>query len=97
MTRSPTSRFAPVVLCATLFAGAGLAGAQTQTAPAAPNAMLSLTELESRVVAQGITVREIELRDLVAEIEGRDAQGREVELLIDRRSGEILSRKVEKK
>ena len=62
-----------------------------QTAPQAP--VLSLGELESRLTAQGITIREIELRSLVAEIEGRDAQGRKVELLVDRRSGEILSQK----
>ena len=60
--------------------------ASAQTAP-----LLSLGDLESRMTAQGITIREIELRDRVAEIEGRDAQGRKIELLVDRRSGEILS------
>ena len=55
--------------------------------------LLSLGEIESRLTAQGITIREIELRDRVAEVEGRDTQGRKVELLIDRRTGEILSSK----
>ncbi|HKS58375.1 MAG TPA: PepSY domain-containing protein [Steroidobacteraceae bacterium] len=68
---------------------AATAGAQTTASP------LSLGDLESRMTAQGITIREIELRDHVAEIEGRDAQGRKIELLVDRRSGEILSRKVD--
>jgi hypothetical protein len=63
--------------------------------PAVSN-VLSLADLESRMVAQGISIREIELRDLVAEVEGRDASGRKVELLVDRRSGEILSRKLDK-
>lgn len=75
------------------------AGAQTvpPAAPAAATAnVLSLGEIESRLTAQGITIREIELRDLVAEVEGRDAQGRKVELLLDRRSGEILSRKLDR-
>lgn len=70
---------------------AASASAQTTTT-AAP---LSLGNLESRMTAQGITIREIELRDHVAEIEGRDAQGRKIELLVDRRSGEILSRKID--
>lgn len=55
--------------------------------------VLSLGEIESRLTAQGITIREVELRDRVVEVEGRDAQGRKVELLIDRRTGEILSNK----
>jgi hypothetical protein len=38
-------------------------------------------------------VKEIEVRDLLAEVDGFDAQGREVELVIDRRSGELLSHK----
>lgn len=55
--------------------------------------LLSLGEIETRLTAQGITISEVELRDSVAEVEGRDAQGRKVELLVDRRTGEILSNK----
>jgi hypothetical protein len=65
------------------------AGAQQASSPA----LLSLGDIESRLTAQGITIREIELRDTVVEVEGRDDQGRKVELLVDRRNGEILSRK----
>ena len=79
----------PILL--TLLAATATASAQTTTA-----APLSLGDLESRMTAQGITIREIELRDHVAEIEGRDAQGRKIELLVDRRSGEILSRKLDR-
>jgi hypothetical protein len=68
------------------------AGAQQASSPA----LLSLGDIESRLTAQGITIQEIELRDSVVEVEGRDAQGREIELLVDRRSGEILSRKLDR-
>ena len=68
------------------------AGAQTPP-PAASAQTIGLGEIESRLAAQGITIHEIELHDRVAEVEGRDAQGRKVELLVDRRSGEILSQK----
>jgi hypothetical protein len=71
-------------------------GAQQASAPAATSPVLSLGDIESRLTAQGITIREIELRDAVVEVEGRDAQGREVELLVDRRTGEILSRKLDR-
>jgi hypothetical protein len=70
--------------------------AATQTsAPAAARTMLSLTEIEKIVNAQGIRVSELEVKDNVVEVEGRDKTDREVELLVDRRSGEILTRKVE--
>src|SRR5688572_16296126 len=69
-------------------------GAQTAPAASATAAdVLGLGEIESRLTAQGITIREIEVRERVLEVEGRDAQGRKVELLLDRRSGEILSSK----
>ena len=62
----------------------------------AASAFSSLGDIESRLTAQGIKIREIELRDLVVEVEGRDAQGRKVELLVDRRNGEILSQKLDR-
>lgn len=58
-----------------------------------PAGALSVGDIESRLSAQGIKVKEIEIRDLIAEVEGYDPQGREVELVIDRRSGETLARK----
>jgi hypothetical protein len=77
----------------------GVAGASAwaQTAPEpvvkVPANALSVGEIESRLSAQGIKVKEIEIHDLLAEVEGYDAQGREVEMVIDRRSGETLSHK----
>jgi len=90
----------PTIFTATWIAASACAlsllaievGAQTPP-PATTAKMLGLGEIESRLTAQGITIREIELRDVVVEVEGRDAQGRKVELLLDRRSGEILSQK----
>ena len=79
--------FKPILLAGALSILALQAGAQT------PPATLSLGEIESKLTAQGITIREVELRNLVVEVEGRDAQGRKVELLLDRRTGEILSQK----
>ncbi|MCZ2108016.1 MAG: PepSY domain-containing protein [Dehalococcoidia bacterium] len=35
------------------------------------------------------------MKDNVVEVEGRDANNREVKLLVDRRSGEILSRRLD--
>jgi hypothetical protein len=80
---------------------AGVAGAaawaQTQTAAEpvvkVPANALSAGEIESRLSAQGYKVKEIEIQDLLAEVEAYDAQGREVDMVIDRRSGETLSHK----
>jgi hypothetical protein len=76
-----------------LFASLGLLG--TGLAFAATD-LLSLGDIETRLTAQGIKIREIEIKDLVVEVEGRDAQGRKIELLMDRRSGEILSQKLDR-
>jgi hypothetical protein len=62
-------------------------------APAAERPMLSLADIERRVNAQGIRVTELEVRDRLVKVEGRDASNREVELMVDRRTGEILSRR----
>lgn len=83
---------------------AGLVGGAVwaQTAPVGnakvvvPASALSVADIESRLTAQGIKVKEIEIRDLIAEVEGYDAQGREVELIIDRRSGETLAHKFDR-
>lgn len=74
-----------------------LAAAVHTPAHAAPTAaaaapVLSLDEIERRATAQGVQVKEIKLRDRLVEVEGRDADAQKVELLIDRRSGEVLSR-----
>lgn len=95
MIHSNLKSLRPALAATLLIVAGGIAGAQT-TAPATPANVLSIADIESRMVAQGITIEEIELRDMVAEVDGHDANGREVELLVDRRSGEILSRKLDK-
>jgi hypothetical protein len=92
------------VLLATLAAVAGGAGAAAwaQTAPVEktgvtiPAGVLSVGDIESRLTAQGIKVKEIEVRDLLAEVEGFDVQGREIELVVDRRNGETLAYKYDR-
>ena len=61
----------------------------------AADKFLTLTEIERRVTATGVRVTEIEVKDRIVEVEGRDASNREVDLVVDRRSGEILSRKLD--
>jgi peptide deformylase len=58
-----------------------------------PAGALSVSDIEGRLSTQGLKVKEVEIRDLIAEVEAYDAQGREVELVIDRRSGEMLTHK----
>jgi hypothetical protein len=57
-------------------------------------AVLPFEQLE-RIAAREIThVTELEVRDLLLKAKGYDAQGMKVELLMDRRDGYVLSRKV---
>lgn len=88
-------RAAVVAIGLITAAGLGVAAAQTTPAQkpvvAAADNLLSMSDIESRLSAQGIKVREVEVRNVVLEVEGYDADGREVELLVDRRNGEILS------
>lgn len=98
------SMFKPAAaLIASAMAIAGLATtAWADTAPvenakvAVPSNVLSVGDIESRLTAQGIKVKEIEVRDLIAEVEGYDSQGREVELIVDRRNGETLAHKYDR-
>jgi hypothetical protein len=69
---------------------------QAPASPAVPpagKALLGLGEIESLLQKQGIRVYELEVRDRVVEAEGRDTSNRKVEVLVDRRTGEILSRR----
>lgn len=95
---SHLTKFSVCFVAAAIGAGA-LASAHAQnTTPAnshvtAPANVLSLADIESRMLAQGITIKEVEIHDNAVEVEGYDASGNKVELLLDRRSGEVLSRK----
>jgi hypothetical protein len=83
---------------AAMVALAGLGGAAVWTQAVAaervvkvPDNVLNAGEIESRLTSQGYRVKEIKIRDLIAKVEAYDSQGREVELVIDRRSGEVLA------
>lgn len=98
-------RAAVFAAAVTVAGGMSIALAQTQTptpppppkaSPTAAANLLSLGEIESRLAAQGIKIKEIEVRDLLLEIEGYDAEGRRIELVVDRRTGETLSHKFDK-
>jgi hypothetical protein len=82
-------------------ATAGLASipgqASAQTARASTAGYLGLAEIERRATSEGIVVTEIELENRIAEVEGRDAQQRKVELVIDRKTGEVLQRKTKQR
>jgi len=73
----------------------GVAWAQQPVTP--QPGWLGMAELEQRGISEGITVTEIETKQRLAEVEGYDAQQRKVKLLIDRQTGEILSRRVKEK
>lgn len=102
MSIAKGSRGVRAMLIASVVALAGVGGATVwaQNAPEkvvkVPADALSAGEIESRLAAQGIKVKEIEIHDLIAEVEGYDAQGREIEVVIDRRTGEMLSHKYDR-
>jgi multidrug efflux pump subunit AcrA (membrane-fusion protein) len=98
----PTRAIRTALLIAAMATAGGLSLAFAQTespaksAVAVPATVLSLGEIESRLTAQGVTIREIEIRDLLAEVEGRDASGKKIKMVIDRRTGETLSHKIDR-
>jgi hypothetical protein len=93
MRRYRDSLFAAGVAASLALATAAAFAADPAPPQAAPITLLSLTEIESQLTAQGIRVREMEVHDKVLEVEGTDAQGRKIDLIVDRRNGEILSQK----
>lgn len=104
MMKSTAIRTGAIPLVAAMLVVSGLSVAVAQSvAPAQPvqadaNAnLLSLADIETRMTAQGIKIKEIEIQDLLVEVEGFDAQGRKIELKLDRRTGDVLSQRVKDK
>jgi len=108
MTSQHSKFFATAILATVVSMGAtaGLVSAADTTPATTPPGnltpadtasakLLSLAEIETRLASQGIRIKEIEVKDKLLEVEAYDAQGREIELLVDRRTAEILSRKLE--
>ncbi|MBX5461069.1 MAG: PepSY domain-containing protein [Steroidobacteraceae bacterium] len=91
---------ASLVIAGVLGIGAGAIAQQppaaeqaTPTASAAPANLISLDEVESRLRNDGIRVEELKLRGHLVEAEGRDGSNREVEVIVDRRNGEVVSKR----
>ncbi|ABR91225.1 Hypothetical protein mma_2398 [Janthinobacterium sp. Marseille] len=90
------------IIAALAFAAqAGPAAAQTtavatqgKLAPIATGATLSYEELERRVTAQGLQIKKAEVRDLLLKVTAYDNQHRKVKMTLDRRTGEVLARKI---
>ena len=86
-----------VAISASVVSAQEAPAAPAQSTPADGNAsavpVLSLSDIEQLLKSKGIRVTEMEVRDNVVEVEGLDGNNREVDLIVDRRSGEILSRK----
>jgi hypothetical protein len=86
-----------IVLASLLAVTAGMSFASAQSVSEnsiSTAGAMSLGEIEQRLVAQGLRITEIEIKDLLVEVEGYDAQGRKVKQVLDRRSGEVLSQKI---
>jgi hypothetical protein len=57
---------------------------------------LSYEELERRVTAQGLRISKAEVRGLLFKVTAYDSQHRKVKMMLDRRSGEVLSREIKR-
>jgi len=90
------SRKALIPLFAASALALGVAFAQ-QPGTATPSNWLGMAELERIGVNEGFTVTEIETKQRLAEVEGYDAQSRKVKLVVDRQTGEILSKRVKER
>lgn len=79
--------------CATAVFAVGLIASPAAFAQTAPSGELSLSQVEARLAQQGFRVLEIERDDGHYEVKAWDANGRCVELDVDRRDGSILRTK----
>ncbi|MBB4631025.1 PepSY domain-containing protein [Sphingosinicella soli] len=71
-----------------------LVAAMPFTAAAAPAAKpISFGAAERHAAKQGVRADEIKIKGSTIEVEGRDNRNRRVELLLDRRTGEVLDRR----
>lgn len=85
-----------LAVCSLLLTQLCAVTAQAQAnSPLVRTATISVADLERVVENQGVHVKSAKVRDLLLRVEGVDAQGRKVELMVDRRTGEILSRQLQ--
>jgi|GEM_PF-1010974 len=91
MNKTMTALFA-----AALLSVAACSTAVGQPVPSQAN-WRGMAELEQIGISEGLTVTEIESKQRLAEVEGYDAQSRKVKLIVDRQTGEVLSRRVKER
>lgn len=99
-------KFTVIVAIIAALAFAAQAGpAHAQAAPATSTSTLtpipaaktlSYEELEPRVTAQGLRISKAEVRDLLLKVTAYDSQHRKVKMMLDRRTGEVLSREIKR-
>ena len=97
-------KYASIALALALIAGyfSQSATAQSQgyradprvTAPRPAAPVLPFERLERLASSEIAHVTELEVRDLILKAKGYDAEGMKVEVLMDRRDGSVLSRRV---
>lgn len=88
----------PILVAGVLLASCIAISVQAQPLDgnaAAKPGTIGIENLEEIAQQQGIRVREMKVRDLLLKVEGVDAQGRKVELILDRRTGEVMSRRLD--
>lgn len=98
MTQKTSRSYAPALMLAfTMATGLGViaAPAAAQTQEISTAGFLEIGQIERLGKQNGIEViHEIKLKQRLAEIKGFDNQSRELKLVIDRRTGEVLERKL---
>ncbi|WP_326525232.1 PepSY domain-containing protein [Sphingomonas sp.] len=87
------TRVAAIATGSLLLAGTAPVDSATAQPRASAAPSMSFATLEQKAIGMGIRPTELKIGRRVAEIEGRDGQGREVEVKLDPRSGQVLSRK----
>ncbi|MBC9033725.1 PepSY domain-containing protein [Sphingomonas sp. JC676] len=91
-------RVAAITVAPLLIAAPGATGAAAhpnRTAQLAQPAPITFAGLERRAIARGLRPTELKIKAHTAKIEGRDSQGREVEIRLDLRTGEVLHRELD--
>lgn len=87
----------PHVNIKALIAAIALTSLQVGAAVAAPPAGgMSFQSVETRARQLGVNPTEIELKNRHAKVEGRDRQGRKVELTLNRQTGAVIKREIDR-
>lgn len=88
-----TSAVVAAATAALAFASSGHAGSLGRPCTAAPQSQwLSIDALQSKLEAQGYTIRSAKLKNACGEVYATDAQGTRVELFLDPTNGDIVGR-----